>query len=61
MRLLVYVASLENPSNNQEDNVYSFCKVKIAVLLVDNTPTSILIKYFDITDVFFMKMVLEFF
>ena len=47
---IVYVAFLESPS--QESDVHPFCRAQIAALVVNESLTSIPIKYSDFADVF---------
>ena len=54
---VVYIASLESPSNNQERNIHLFRKVQIAALVANNTLTSISTEYSNFADDFSPKLV----
>ena len=53
---VVYVASLESPSNNQKYNLHLSCKAQIAALIANKAPTSIPTEYSDFVNIFFLKL-----
>ena len=56
---IVYVASFESPSNNQENDVHLFCRAQIAALVANEAPTSIPTEYSDFADVFSSELASE--
>ena len=56
---MIYIASLENFSNNQKGDIHLFCRVQIAVLTVNKAPISISIEYFDFIDVFCLELAIK--
>ena len=50
-----------NTNNNQQDYVYLFCKVQIAVLVANEALNSISIEYSDFANVLSLELALELF
>ena len=58
---VIYVVSLNSPSNDIKNNVHLFCRTEIAALVANKTPNLIFIKYSDFANIFFLKLILIFF
>ena len=58
---VVYIASFESFRNNQESNIYLFCRVQITALIANEAPNSIFIEYSEFTDGFSPKLASELF
>ena len=56
---VIYVASLETPSNTQKSNVYLSHRAQIAALVANKAPTSISTKYSDFANVFSPELASE--
>ena len=57
---VVHIASLSSPSNDQENNVYLFCRAQIATLVANKATTFIPTEYSNFKDVFSLKLALKF-
>ena len=53
---IIYIAFLNNSSNNQKSNVYFFCKVQIAKLIANKASTLITTEYSEFINVFSLKL-----
>ena len=53
---MVHIVFLDNPSNNQKDNVHPSCRVQIAALIVNEVLISISIEYSNFVDVFPLEL-----
>ena len=52
----MHVADFDSPSNNQKDDVHSFCRVQIVALVANKAFILLLTEYFDFVGIFSLQL-----